>query len=189
MKLHVVENRRNSVDVLSFVYLSQGMKIPCYYSRDLTQPKLGSEVEVMFTGFLFAEKEVETPMSMRLSKDDKLNKVPDYNRLRCFFIREIQPEDILVYHKGFEMVGTMCTTTATAYFNEERTGPYQTITPGRVPVYYVDNVSSNRGEEKPRIPGVGWARKHPTSVGFLRLEGVTRPDDFYNVYNRFSFAV
>jgi hypothetical protein len=109
-------------------------------------PAVGSEVEVMITGY---QPHADTGMP------------------RLFFVRLIRSDDRLVKHSGFEMSGSMCSTTARPHPDEKGVS---FLTPGRVNVYVAENVNIERGQEPwPKVSGWAYVKdeEHPR-----RIEGV-----------------
>lgn len=109
-------------------------------------PIVGSEVEVMLTGY---------------------QAHPETGKPRLFFVRLVRSDDRLVQHYGFEMSGTMCSTTALPHVDEVGV---RFLTPGRVNVYVAENVNAKEhAATYPRVPGFAYVKDeaHPR-----RIEGV-----------------
>lgn len=109
-------------------------------------PIVGSEVEVMLTGY---------------------QAHPETGKPRLFFVRLVRSDDRLVQHCGFEMSGTLCSTTALPHSDE---AGIRFLTPGRVNVYVAENVNAREREETyPRVPGFAYVKDE---VSPRRIEGV-----------------
>lgn len=127
---------------------------PAWFPWD-EQPTEGQDLEVMLTGTAYF-------------KDSHGNF--DYNRLKCLFIRAVNPTvDIPIQYEGFECSGSMCSTLSTVKTDD---GKSIAISPGRTGVYEADNVNVGwHGQTlKPLRPGAGWMRRLPGRIA--RLEGV-----------------
>lgn len=116
-------------------------------------PAIGSEVEVMITGYKVADN-VE---DQRLASP------------RLYFIRLVREDDRLISHDGFEMFGSMCTTTAHPVHRVANDW-ISFLTPGRVNPYVAENVNTGRsGLRYPRVAGLAYVKNER---GARRIEGV-----------------
>lgn len=137
----IVEQGREGGQVISRIG-----SIVCLFPKRERNPVVGSEVEVMITGY---------------------QAHPETRRPRLFFVRPIRSDDRLVQHLGFEMAGSMCSTTAIPHSSEVG---IRFLTPGRTNVYVAENVNYVGDEELfPRIPGWAYVKDERNA---RRIEGV-----------------
>lgn len=116
-------------------------------------PAVGSEVEVMITGYKL---------------EASFEEILEGAKPRMYFVRLVRPDDRLIEHSGFECSGSMCSTTA---YPVKRDDNVSFLTPSRVGVYYADNVNTRFYdlEENPLVKGLAYVKDER---GARRIEGV-----------------
>lgn len=151
MFVEIRANRRHGGSPLAII---EG--IPAYFPDSMPQ-MVGTTVEVMVTGILFHRDE-----RGYLTGNPK-----------CLFIRPVLSSDTKVAFRGFECIGSMCTTTSQATIVETNKPTW--LTPGRTGVYVAENVNANfyKLPPNPLVPGIGYVIRDGEHN--QRLEGL---DDF-----------
>lgn len=147
------QSKRHPDRVVAFI----GRQL-CFFEKNCPQPPVGQPVEVMITRPLYRRKD---------------NGYYDRQQIVALVIRPVTDADALVEHNGFECIGSMCRTTASAILDND----FLMLTPGRTDVFVADNVNARfyNNEMIARRPGYAWIRRD--NDGVARLEGLARIDD------------
>lgn len=98
------------------------------------------------------------------------------DELVAVLIRMVEPDDVLVWHQGFECAGSMCITSAHLRHN----GRNVMLTPGLTGVYVADNVNAtfnDRSSVVPLRPGPAYVKAADLQKSKARIQGLVRRED------------
>ena len=115
----------------------------------------------------------------------------DVEKQRCcdwaLLLQPVTEDNRLVRHNGFECAGSMCRTTANITHDPARPRSRAMITPGRTPVYYVDNVNVSvyqrqQGQARKPVAGYAYLSAKDEAEGHIRICGVPEVSDLDPCY-------
>jgi hypothetical protein len=133
----------------------------CFFENGTPVPDLGTPVSVMMTRPLYRK------VGDGMYRNDELVAV---------LIRVVQPDDVLVWHQGFECAGSMCVTSAHLRYE----GRNVMLTPGLSGVYVADNVNATFNAPDtvvPLRPGPAYVKADDLKKSKARIQGLVRRED------------
>lgn len=158
-----VQSKRNEGESVAFI----GKQL-CFFEKGEPMPAVGHQIEVMITRPLH-----------RKAQDGMWDYKTSFLAL---LLRPVTVEWARILHNGFECSGSMCSTTARIFREDDPKfiGPW--LTPGRTQIFEASNVNAGSTWKQPyvaRRPGYAYVNSVDLMSGKfpLRIEGLANPDD------------